>query len=176
MGERIEKVSSWGIIHHFKILDLGLSLRGTYPELCIRPNLFSDHVSFSLGSTGRSGKKFVPDLIVSTRNLDTPRTLYIEVERTVKKKSRYDERWLAFESDRLVDDCIYFLDDFYNTRRIRSFAESYFSDGQARPEFFLGFVDSSKGLMNSTVTIYKARGQNVSQLNDIFNQLLKGRE
>lgn len=176
MKERLGKISSWGIRHHFKILEIGLQLKDIYPALCIKPNLFSDHVSFSLGSFGRGGKKYAPDLILSTSNLESPRSLYIEVERTVKKKTRYDERWLAFENDPHVSGCLYWLDDFFATKRLLHLAKNYFLDGRARPSFFLGFLNAAAPFLNDGVSIYSSQGQKVSNLNNMASQLALGKE
>lgn len=92
-----------GIEHHLKLQELALNILGIDRELQILPNTLSEtaHSTFS----GRH--KHLPDLSIvkSLRNSKT--ILYVELERSLKAKSRYLEKWRAYESDEQIAAVLY---------------------------------------------------------------------
>jgi hypothetical protein len=124
--DRQEKFSAWGFDHHLKVVEIGRKIERTFRQLEVTANLGSDYVSYGYGTRINSKTKFVPDLMVCRKDLDKPKYHYIEVERTIKERARYDKRWLAYEGDENLDCCLYWVFDRYHEKRLERFMEKYF--------------------------------------------------
>jgi hypothetical protein len=174
--DRTKRFSSWGMDHHLKVIQVGLTLEKCFPDIHLNANLFSDHVSFSTGSQGQRGLKFVPDLTL-TSNDSTPELSFIEVERTLKSKRRYEQRWLAYENDSSLVSCIYWVFDSYNATRLMELMSAYFQDGRARKKFRLAIVldkDFQKSPSEKSVTVFNRYGRYKDSVqNVLFESPLK---
>src|SRR5262249_33140120 len=122
--------------HHLFVVQIGRELERRFPEISVRANLFSDHKTFSR----RQKRKFVPDLILTGTSSGSQVYAYVEVERTMKKKTRYRERWVDYDCDPHLDSCVYWVFEREVGEKLRKLMIKHFRSEHADKEFKLGVL------------------------------------
>lgn len=117
---RFRKFYQWGLDHHLKVVSVGRKLEALISKAQILANFGIDDSPLNHGTVDFNGKKYVPDLIVSDAILDARKYAFIEIERTIKEKSRYRERWLSYASDPSLGCCLYWVFDRFHKNRLEN--------------------------------------------------------
>lgn len=124
-----------GLQHHFELLEIFLLLKRKFSTLNAYPNLSNQTSIFSRSLQG--GKQF-PDLVLR-ENIHSP-SIYVELERNLKSEKRYLEKWRAYERDRNVYACLYWLTESSHLRFLLKLVREFFDRRSGRSSFFLGLV------------------------------------
>lgn len=157
---RFRKFYQWGIDHHLKVVSVGRKIESLLPRIQIVANFGVDDSPLNHGSVSFMGRKFVPDLIVSDAILEARKFAFIEVERTIKEKSRYRDRWLSYSKEQELGCCLYWVFDRFHQGRLMNEMHRLTLQNILPPLFRISIVldsDLEKEAFEPIVTVFERR-------------------
>jgi hypothetical protein len=168
-GARV--LSRSGMRHQVMVSRVGLSL-GSILNYDFVPVLLPE-VHLRRSKRAASRNLFVPDLIAAP-SLQSEKLFYVEIERSMKKLKRYQERWSAYEVDRSVGFCLYVVPSAEMMLRICHVMKSYFERVfMGREDFSLACVLDGEMDSSTLVRRFSSQGEEILFLGDGFGKFLE---
>lgn len=166
---RFRKFYTWGLDHHLKVVNVGRKLEERFPRLHIVANLGTEDSPINQGSIAYDGRKFVPDLILSDSILSDRKYTYVEVERTIKEKSRYRDRWFAYARDPNLECCVYWVFDRFHQSRLENEMQKQMAQNLIPSKFRMAILldsDLEREVFDPVVTVFEERQKKQANLSE----------
>lgn len=169
---KAEYVSKSGLKHHLEIVDLFLLLQRESPNLKMFDNPLTALNHFStIKKEGRT-IRCAPDLSIICPWLTDTKLLYVEFERSQKAYARYNDKWMAYEFDDLVDRVFYVIENECLQKRISENLRKYFYKAYMANDFFIAYVlydDLKKHGLSAECVLHTGGKEARASVRDVLN-------
>jgi len=170
-------ISKSGIEHNLQMFDLANSIESLWPSFEVIPNVLSEKSQSTFGVSDHR-EKHSPDIILRSRDANESGSIFVEVERSLKERSRYQKKWMAYEGDPTISICIYWISDAAILNRLISDAETFFMGGLGVGDFKLGFVDHREFKLHqssSSITVVSTAGRSIQKVGSMIAKAVEAR-
>ena len=172
LEHRAAFIQSSGIQHNLDMLELAGRFQQLQSQCWIKPNIHSEEVLARTSATSHEGNNFFPDLVIQQGFSQESSTLfYIEVERTLKAKERYKDRWRAYEADNKIKSCLYFTPEALVESALAKMAIDFFRRDFGSKRFSIGVLRArtiSDISSDSTVSLFSLQKKQGVKLGEFF--------